>query len=361
MIRYLIKNNFKIMFRNAMNILMLVLAPLAVIAVLSSAFSALMEKYEDTGSFNVGYRIEGDENTAITQALFDIAKDQGITFVRYDSGDEKDLVRTESLGGFVVFSGDSYTVYEKDESKGEGQMVEYLIHAFFEKASVYMNGRTVPESINEGLLVSEKAEHMPEIDSTDYYGIIYVIYFSWCTIVCGAGLFAAEKRYRIKNKIMVSGVSECKFYLAKLIPLTLVVCAGISACTVISVCLFGVHWGNVLWSAALVIAGILAAGAMGLMFYSIFDNMAMTVIVVFMLVWVWGFLGGSFETYMFSGHAEFIKQLSPIYYENRAAVELSCMGKSDYVSKSLLISGLITVICSAASVFAGTIRRRGRA
>ena len=64
MIRYLIKNNFKIMFRSAVNILLFVLCPIVVSAVLISAFSSLMESYEPAEEFQVGYRIEEDSNYA---------------------------------------------------------------------------------------------------------------------------------------------------------------------------------------------------------------------------------------------------------------------------------------------------------
>ena len=360
MISYLIKNNFKIMFRNAVNILLLILAPLAVIAVLSSAFHALMEKYEGVESFKAGYRMEGEKNDTLILAMDTAAKEQGITFVNYGDADVKETMKRDRLGCFVVFEEGSYTVYEAEESKEEGQILEFFLHAFFENMSVYKGGGSVWPKTEEKIIKAEAAEHLPAIDSTDYYGIIYVIYFSWCTIVCGAGLFSAEKKYRMENRFRVSGISEIKLYLAKLLPLTMIVSAGIAVCTVMSVLLFGVHWGNVFWSALLVFAGILAAASMGLMFYAVSGNMVITVIAVFMLVWIWGFIGGSFETYIFSAHPESIKQLSPIYYENRAAVELSCMGKSDYTMKSLLISGTITILCSAVSVAAGIIRRRGR-
>ena len=54
MIRYLIKNNFKIMFRSVTNILLLLVAPLLVSAVLESAFSSLLEHYEQKERIDVG-------------------------------------------------------------------------------------------------------------------------------------------------------------------------------------------------------------------------------------------------------------------------------------------------------------------
>ena len=64
---------------------------------------------------------------------------------------------------------------------------------------------------------------------------------------------------------------------------------------------------------------------------------------------------------MFSATSDTLKHLSPIYHANRALVELSCMGESDYVVSAVGYSLAITVVCSAIAIFAGSIRKRGRA
>ena len=158
---------------------------------------------------------------------------------------------------------------------------------------------------------------------------------------------------------MVSGISDLKEYLSKFLPMVLMACEGLAIYGILSIVLLDVHWGNMALSAILVVLGIMAATALGLMVYAICDNMVVTVIIVFMLVWAWGFLGGSFETYIFSGTSEFLKKLSPIYYENRAVVELSCMGESEYVIKSIICSGVMVFVCSAIAVLAGALRRKG--
>ena len=90
MIRYLIKNNFKIMFRSATNILILTLAPIVVSAVLISAFSAIMEKYQETGNFKVGYSYNSKETqTIVIDGLRTIAEEQGISFVEYKNTEPK--------------------------------------------------------------------------------------------------------------------------------------------------------------------------------------------------------------------------------------------------------------------------------
>ena len=49
MIRYLIKNNLKLMFRSPANLFLYILCPLVILSVLSNAFSALMESYHIHG------------------------------------------------------------------------------------------------------------------------------------------------------------------------------------------------------------------------------------------------------------------------------------------------------------------------
>ena len=75
MIRYLIKNNFKLMARSKTNFLLFVITPLILIALLSSAFNDLMKKYEGDVSISAGYRIDDDTSTEILDALKDAAEE----------------------------------------------------------------------------------------------------------------------------------------------------------------------------------------------------------------------------------------------------------------------------------------------
>ena len=92
------------------------------------------------------------------------------------------------------------------------------------------------------------------------------------------------------------------------------------------------------------------------MFLTLTDSMAATIILTFVIVWLWGFFGGSFETYMFSSHSQILKELSPIYYTNRSLVELSCMGHSDYVNISIIVSLGLLVVFSVLAVMISKVR-----
>lgn len=359
MIRYLIKNNFKLMFRSKWSILIMLIGPVLVIAILSSAFSELLKSYEGVDEFAVGYRMqEGAENDGLYAAARSYGEEEGIIFHEYPEGEIKDVMEKNKLAGFVEFSDNTYTVYKSADYEVEGITLEYFMNKFIDGVGDVALQTANTEDI---MLPTEELEFMPAVSAVDYYGIIYIVYFCWCGIICAAGVLGSEKKYGIARRFQVSNLSETKNYLGKFIPVTLTVTAGMALVSVITIVLYNIHWGAPLLSVFIVFMTVLAGNALGMMIYNISDNLVITVIVQFMIVWFMGFFGGSFETYMFSRMPGILKQLSPIYHTNRALVELSCMGKSDYGFSAVGYSLIITTVCSVISVLAGYIRKRGRA
>ena len=357
MIRYLIKNNFKLMFRNTWSVAVMLLGPILVIAVLSSAFSELMKSYEGVDEFTVGYRIQEADNSII-EATKIAGEEAGILFFEYPEGEIKDVMEKNELSGFVESAEDKYTVYTSADYEVEGITLEY-----------FMN-KVTNEGLNASLQIKEQAKivlpveqlkYMPAIDSVDYYGIIYIVYFCWCGMICATGVLSNEKKYGIIRRFQVSNISESQNFFGKFIPIVLTVTGGMAIATIITVLLYDIHWGNPFLSTVIVFLMIVAGTALGMMLYNISDSLVITIILQFTIIWFMGFFGGSFETYMFSSTSDLLKQLSPIYHGNRALVELSCMGESSYVASTVIYSLAITVICSIIAIFAGYVRKRGKA
>ena len=357
MIRYLIKNNFKLMFRNTWSVAVMLLGPILVIAVLSSVFSELMKSYEGVDEFTVGYRIQEADNSII-EATKIAGEEAGILFFEYPEGEIKDVMEKNELSGFVEFAEDKYTVYTSADYEVEGITLEY-----------FMN-KVTNEGLNASLQIKEQAKivlpveqlkYMPAIDSVDYYGIIYIVYFCWCGMICATGVLSNEKKYGIIRRFQVSNISESQNFFGKFIPIVLTVTGGMAIATIITVLLYDIHWGNPFLSTVIVFLMIVAGTALGMMLYNISDSLVITIILQFTIIWFMGFFGGSFETYMFSSTSDLLKQLSPIYHGNRALVELSCMGESSYVASTVIYSLAITVICSIIAIFAGYVRKRGKA
>lgn len=363
MIRYLIKNNFKLMFRNKWIIVVMVLGPILVIAILSSAFSDLMKSYEGVDAFKAGYRIEeGSRFDDNIEAVKVAGKETGITLLEYPEGEPKEVIENNGLAGFVEFGRDSYTVYESTDFKTEGIILEYFLSRMMKGYADNVLYTMMPEPEEERIeLPVEELDYMPPIESKDYYGIVYIVYFAWCGIICAANVLSSEKKYGIEHKFQVMAVSNFKMYLSKWVPTVLVVSAGLAFTTVLTILLFDIHWGNAVVSAFLLLLTIMASLAFALMIYYIFHNMAMTIIAVFTSVWFMGFFGGSFETYMYSAWSESVKRLSPLYHVNRALVEISCRGHSTYTASCIIYMLVIMVICSVIAVTADGIRKRGRA
>lgn len=359
MIRYLIKNNFKLMFRNTWSIVVMLLGPLLVIVALSSAFSELLKSYEGVDEFAVGYRRSEDAGEqAIAGAVSLVGEEAGILFYEYPEGDIADVMEKNELAGFVEFSEDAYVIYKSEDYKVEGITLEYFMHRVMQEG---VNAFLQTEGQDAVTLPVRELEFMPAVNAVDYYGIIEIVYFCWLGVLCATGILVNEKKYGIGRRFQVSNISGTQNYLGKFIPCTLTVAAAMAAATGITVLLYDIHWGNPALSALIVFMMIMAGIALGLMLYRIFDNLVISVITQFTMIWFMGFFGGSFETYMFSNVPELARQLSPIYHGNRALVELSCMGESAYAAGSIVYSLAVTVVCSVIAVLADGIRRRGRA
>lgn len=358
MIRYLIKNNFKLMFRNKWSMSFMLLGPILVIAVLSSAFSKLMKSYEGVDEFSVGYRIEtASADRVMYEKTKAIGEKSGILFYEYPEGDIKDIMEKNRLAGFVEFEEGTYVIYKSADYEVEGITLEYFISKMMNEG---VNDFLKMQSKEDVVLPVEELEFMPGVNSRDYYGIVYIVYFCWCGMVCATGIISNEKKYGIARRFQVSSISEFRNYLGKFIPITLTVTLGMSISTAITILLYDIHWGNPVLSIIIVFMMIIAGTALGMMVYNISYSLVITIIMLFTIVWFMGFFGGSFETYMFSANPDILKILSPIYHGNRALVELSCMGESNYVFSAVLYSIAITVICSAVAILAGSIRKRGR-
>ena len=258
----------------------------------------------------------------------------------------------------MEFFEDTYVIYKSADYEVEGITLEYFMNKM---VNTGLDASLQMQEQEEIVLPAEELEFMPAVNARDYYGIIYIVYFGWCGMICATGVLSNEKKYGIVRRFQVSNLSEPQNYLGKFIPITLTVSVGMAAATAITILLYNIHWGNPVLSILIVLSMILAGNALGMMLYNISDSLVITIIMEFTIVWFMGFFGGSFETYMFSSMPDALKHLSPICHGNRALVELSCMGKSDYTASAVWYSLGITAVCSAIAILAGKIRKRGRA
>lgn len=362
MIRYLVKNNLKLMLRNKWTIGIMILGPIIVIALLASAFEELMQSYEGIDEFKAGYRIEAEMMSDSIEQIKKAGTEAGITFEEYPEGDIKSLMEHNDLAGFVEIDDNDYTVYESADYKVEGITLEYFMHKVMKEVVNQALGQMMPAMEKEEIQLDvEQLDYMPAISAKDYYGIAFIVYFMWCALVCATNVLTSEKKNGINRRFQMSSLSNFRLYLGIWIPVVLAVIIEIILSIAATMLLLGIHWGNLAMSLFIIALTAMASASFGLMIYYICNNLAISIVVLFTSVWFMGFFGGCFETYIFSNYPQVLKEASPIYHINRTLVEYSCMGESSYTKSCIIYLTVIIAVCSLIAVIADGIRKRGRA
>lgn len=340
----LIKNNFKLMFRNKWSILLMIAGPVLVITVLSSAFGEMMKSYTPAGDFTAGYSIEkGSGWEEVMTGIKEATDNNGIKLQEFSidgtsSTAVKDVFKRKEAEVFVALGKNSYHIYKQKELEAEGGKFEYFFYQVMQSLSRKDAGGIEKININ-----TVPVEGMPRPDSRDYYGIVQIVYFSWCSIIILSPLFTSEKKNRIVQRLNTSPASGFSLYMGKVLPciaLTMLLTfLGAVLCTVF----LGIGWGNIAGTLLVMALSIIASSLFSILIYYLLGNMAVTIGIVFTLVWIAGYLGGSFETYLFSSLSDRIKEVSPLYYINRTLVEYSTKGSSSFTLRCLLYLAVISI------------------
>ena len=180
----------------------MLLGPVLVIAVLSSAFSELMKSYESVDDFKVGYRIEGESMISeYIESMKEAGLQAGIIFNEYKEGNPEELMANNDLAGFVEFTQEEYILYQSADYEVEGMTLEYFLDRVMSEtvnASLKMMN---PAEQSEVRLPVQELEFMPAINAVDYYGIIYIVYFCWCGMICATGVLSNEKNMELNENI----------------------------------------------------------------------------------------------------------------------------------------------------------------
>lgn len=360
MIRYLIKNNLKLMLRNKWIIIVMVLGPILVVSILSSAFGDIMKSYEKVDKFSAGYRLtNADYIKDNIVVLKEEAKKAGIELIEYTEGDPENIVMNNGLAGFVEFEADRYTLYESDDHKIEGMTLEYFINRIMDTAlEEVLQSVSSKIATEKNIITVEQLDFMPAIDAKNYYGIAYIVYFIWCGIVCIAGILTSEKKNGIEKKYEITRLSNFKLFCAKLIPAVLTIVLEMIVTIFAITLIFDMQWGNIPMTILVLLLTVVASTAVSLMVYYLFQNLAVTIIIIFTVVWIMGFIGGCFETYMFSSWSESLKCMSPLYHINRTLVEYSCMGKSSYTVSCIIFLLILTAAGTAGALIINKCRKK---
>ena len=200
MILYLMKNNFKLMMRNKLAIIVLLIGPLLCIAMLSTSFNSLMQSYEAPDKFTVGYRETDSFLSGSMDTVKEAGREAGIVFSEYPEGDPSELIANNSLSAFIEFGSSDYRLYKSSDHKPEGAVTEYFLERVMSKSADAVLDTMSPGGKMTSALDVTELEYMPAVNSTDYYGIIYIVFFFFCGMICN-GRTQQRKKERYREKV----------------------------------------------------------------------------------------------------------------------------------------------------------------
>ena len=342
-ITILTKNYLKLIFRAKSVIIITMLGTLVVIAALTNAFHTLLDRAKTGEDFTIGYVMSEDSKYSYIEGfLTEGFEEQGLTVIKYDSGDPEDLIKSGKVDVFIDFGEESYSITGKSNAEIEGRVVQYVLY----KADHIMNGDTGSvDIVTSSIPVSEKA------DADTYYCIVQTVYFTSLCSVFLCLIYITERRQNIGMRFKSSTTGGAHIYLGKLIACTLTTWFTMVFVTGgLVMILFDIDPQRPLISIGIMLLMTVAFISFGMLFMIIFRNAAAYLGLLFMVVWFWGYIGGAFETYMLSSVPLNIKRLSPLYFVNRSLVELSVNGSSDYLIPCITVLTAMSLVCIALGI-----------
>lgn len=356
----LIKNNLKLMLRSKWILIAMTFSPILLSLLLSTVFESMMDMDFYPEPFTVGFRMsENCKYTDTTSLLTAVFKENKITLLEFPNGNIEDLITNGTVSIFAEISDDALILYKAKDTEGEASIAESIFSSVFYKVNetntlfTYQKEKGLTGSINapEFTEASILSVRWPEVDpipsSRDYYGIIEIVFFLWMGCVSLAAVIPSERKNHIEERMHVTCVTRLQLYLGKFIPCLLATGIEITIAIIISVFCLNVHWGN--WGGTITILTLqsLAATALGIILFNISRSIAVSLSAGWVLGFVNGFLGGSFQTYIYSTIPDSLAKMAPQYYINRTLVEFSTKESSEYAIPCILILAAIFIISVA--------------
>lgn len=364
MLLTLVKNNMKILLRDKIGFMFLCILPIVLIAILSSAFSEDLGKKVSLESFEIGYYIQ--ENTQIGTIFLHFIeeyKSRGIDL--RPMGEEEGLkaLKAGEIAGYLILNDEKYVFYRE-----EGFHIQAMIFEGSFKGNMYLydgikgtvnslaahRGMTADKMLSTLQVMGEdtandavRKEHLnadPVPQAKDYYGIVEIVFIIWFSISSALHLAELERKNKIEERIKLTPIKPYCLFLGRFIPNVAATCLQVGIALVVSTLCLKVNWGNKpLLSAVILIFEVIAMSAVGTMLTFIIKNSAVINLGMYISAFVFGFTGGSFQTYMYNFVSEDLVKWSPFYYLNRTLVELSTKGSSNYLSSVFLLLLGLTV------------------
>ncbi len=341
MLRYIIKNNIKLILRGKLIFIMMILIPVFLVTLLSNAFDSMLNVNYSLQEYEVGYSVTEDSYILpMLDTVKLISSKSHLRFYPYHKETGLEKLNDQTLDLYIEFGTKEYVIYQTEDTKAATIILKSIMPSY-----------TQGEPLKEAPYFIENIDANPIPESKNYYGIVEIVYMMWCGILSISAVIISERKGRIRSRMRMSPASTISFYLGKFIPCVIVLSIQMGLAMIITSITLGINWGDKLHlSLGILFLQAMAVSAFSVMLYQIFQNIAATIVTCFILVFCWGFFGGSFQTYMFTTTSDTMAALSPVYYLNRTLVEYSTKGSSEYTLPCVIMLSAFIVIGSTVSI-----------
>lgn len=348
MIITLVKNNFKLIFREKIYILFMIFLPIVLVSLLSAEFSKYMDEDPEMKDVTIGYSIN-EASTVYPQ--FDTIKesmeDNHIILEKSSLDEALDLIEDNKMESFVEFNDNQYVIHKSTTDSLEETVFEGILSTILSQYNNYgfavMND--FEPNMNGNNLKVKEIDTEPVPSSTNYYGIAEIVFIIYCGMLMPVTLNTWERKNNLKQRIAITNASKVSLLFGKLIPSILMILLQVGIASLYCTYKMHVSWGNHLaLSMFIIFLETSAVSAVGLLLSMVVKKNLLSNVLVFVSGFFFGFIGGSFQTYMYNTVGETLPKYSPIYYINRTLIEFSTKGTSDYTVKCITILCVIIIV-----------------
>ncbi|MCB2362063.1 ABC transporter permease [Clostridium estertheticum] len=361
---FIIIKEVKHSFRDKKSMAMMILFPIALIAVLSAAFSSGFNSSIDIGTPKVLYNIEGAGDTSdnFKSGFIDKGKEFKIKFTKMNDIDaaKKKLIAKEYDAIIEMKSNNKIEFYKSGQENLKAGVVESILSTYVQEFNVIMDiSKINPLIINS--LISDKGTNYSTITSVnkgaapsslDYYTIAEIALIIMYAGMTGLFGIASEKNAKTRDRILISPVKKYEFLIGKTIGGVIGTILQIAIVIIFSKFVLHANWGNDIFTVLLIfISQIIMAISIGVGLGFIFKNENVANGVLNFMIPVMVFLGGSYMSVDSFGSKIFqaITYLSPVRWVNRSIFDVIYNNNYSKVPYAILINIGIAVVFIAIS------------
>ena len=342
------KNYMKLILRSKAMLIITCLGMILTVGAVASGFHTLLDNASRSEVIRLGYEMQDGSDYSFLEGTWEPELEkENIIAQKFTHADAESIVRSGDADVFVNFTKDGFYVTGSNKKELETRIVKYILFQMEQTMLAMKADPATQIKIDPSSLPTRKVS-----EAENYYGIVQPVYFITICSIFLTMIYWSERKNHLLIRYRIGRNGAISSYFGKLISGFVVAflvmgCIGFGLVNVV----FNVHIGNPAATMGILLLTTIAFTAFGMLFFQLTKQMAVSIGLMFMVLWFAGYFGGSFETYMYSSFSESLKRLSPVYYINRSLVELSVEGQSDFILPCIIYLAAIALVSIALGAF----------